>query len=390
MNMKFRLGLATFAIGLALTTAATAQVRGITKDEIILGSVQDLSGPTSGFSKQSRDGLIMRVEEANAAGGINGRKIKLVIEDSGYDPKKGIIATQKMIERDNIFAMVSTMGTVVVVPSLPMLMERNVPNLFPLSGAAEMFEPTTKLKYAFLPPYLLQATTAVKYMTRDRGSKSFCIIYEDGDYGLEILRGAEAGLKELGQTFKEKTSYKRGSTDFSSQVARMRTSGCDTVVMGTIIRETIGTLNEAKKIGWTPKFIGVAGSYTDLIHKIGGPAMDGYLAVHQVGQPYPDDASAAVRDWVKRYQARFKEDPGVFSVYGYSMMQITLDAIAKLGNNITVDALNAQLEKTVVPRDMFGSPEYKFSAKTHLGNERSRVSEIKSGRWSAITEYLDY
>lgn len=390
MNTKFRFGLASIALGLAMTTSAGAQVRGITKGEIILGSVQDLSGPTSGFSKQSRNGLVMRVEEANAAGGINGRKIKLVIEDSGYDPKKGIVATQKMIERDNIFAMVSTMGTVVVVPSLPMLMERNVPNLFPLSGAAEMFEPTTKLKYAFLPPYQLQATTAVKYMARERGAKSFCTIYEDGDYGLEIVRGAEMGLKELGLTFREKTSYKRGSTDFSSQVARMKTADCDTVVMGTIIRETIGTLNEAKKIGWSPKFIGVAGSYTDLIHKIGGPAMDGYLAVHQVGQPYSDDASPAVRDWGRRYTARFGEDPGVFSIYGYSMMQISLNAIEKLGTNITVDALNTQLEKTVVPRDIFGSPEYRFSAASHLGNTRSRVSEIKGGRWGAITEYLSY
>ncbi|MEZ5801911.1 MAG: ABC transporter substrate-binding protein, partial [Rhizobiaceae bacterium] len=95
---------ATFAFGVQAT-------QGVSKDEIVVGSIQDLSGPLAGFSKPARNGMQMRVDEINALGGVNGRKIKLIVEDSGYDPKKGILATQKLVQNDKIFAMMGTIGT---------------------------------------------------------------------------------------------------------------------------------------------------------------------------------------------------------------------------------------------------------------------------------------
>ena len=274
---------------LACAGLAQAQTQGVSKNEIVLGSIQDLSGPIAGFGKQARNGLIMRVEEINEAGGVQGRKIKLLVEDSGYDPKKGLLAAQKLVQRDKIFAMIGTIGTGVVMATLPTLADKNVPNLFPLTAAREVYEPLSKLKFAFAAPYYDQARSGVKFMQKERGAKKFCIIYQDDDFGMEILRGAEMGLKDIGLTFTEKTSYKRGATDFSSQVAKMKTSGCDTVVMGTVIRETIGTIGEARKNGWNPNFIGTSASYTELIHKLGGKAMDGFYSTFQVAVPYMDD-----------------------------------------------------------------------------------------------------
>ena len=99
-----KLYLAALALACAPAFAQNAN-QGITKDEIVLGSIQDLSGPIAGFGKQVRLGMLLRVDEINEQGGINGRKLKLVVEDSAYDPKKAVLAAQKLVNQDKIFIL---------------------------------------------------------------------------------------------------------------------------------------------------------------------------------------------------------------------------------------------------------------------------------------------
>ena len=361
---------------------------GVSKNEIVVGTIQDLSGPLAGFGKALKMGMQMRVDEINEQGGVNGRKLKLVAEDSGYDPKKGLLASQKMVQQDKIFAMVGTVGTAVNLATFPTLFDKGVMNLFPLTAAREMFEPLHKLKFSFAAPYYDQVRTGVKWMVKERGAKKFCVIYQDDDFGTEVLKGAEDGLKDIKMSFAEKTSFKRGATDFSAQVAKMKAADCDTVVLGTIIRETIGTIGTARKLGWNPNFVGSSAAYTELIHKLGGKAMDGFYALHQVAVPYADDPSKNVRDWFAAYKAKFNEEPGLFSAYGYVAMDMFVQTAKRTGPNLTTDSFIKVLESTTFARDMFGSPEYKFGPKQHLGNDKSKVGQIQNGRWVAVTDYL--
>ena len=143
-------------------------------------------------------------------------------------------------------------------------------------------------------------------------------IYQDDEFGLEVLRGAEAGLKTMNMELAEKTSYKRGATDFSSQVAKLKGSGCELVVLGTIIRETIGTIGEARKTGFNPVFLGSSAAYTELIHKLGGKAMDGLYATMGGAGAVPGRSLAAAALLGHQVQdASYNEDPTVFSAYGY-------------------------------------------------------------------------
>ncbi|MCK9380598.1 MAG: ABC transporter substrate-binding protein [Sulfuritalea sp.] len=381
--------LAAAGVGAGSTALAAEQI-GVSKNEIVVGTIQDLSGPLAGFGKALRYGLQMRADEVNAAGGINGRKIKFVAEDSGYDPKKGLLAAQKMVQQDKIFAMVGTVGTAVNLATFPTLFDKGVMNLFPLTAAREMYEPLHKLKFSFAAPYYDQMRMAMKWMVKERGAKKFCVIYQDDDFGTEVLKGGEDGLKDINMSFAEKTSFKRGATDFSAQVSKMKAADCDTVVLGTIIRETIGTIGTARKMGWNPHFIGSSAAYTDLIHKLGGKAMDGLYAMHQVAVPYADDSSKNVREWYAAYKAKFNEDPGLFSAYGYVAMDMFVQVAKKTGPNLTTDNFLKVLESTTFSRDMFGSPEYKFTPKQHLGNDKSKVGQIQNGRWVAITDYLSH
>jgi branched-chain amino acid transport system substrate-binding protein len=372
---------------LAACGLSAAQTQGVHKGELVLGSIQDLSGPIAGFGKQTRMGMLLRIDEINEQGGLNGRKLKLIVEDSAYDPKKAVLAAQKLVNQDKIFAMLGHIGTAQNLAAMPVQFEKNVINFFPVTAAREMYEPFHKLKYSFAATYYDQMRNALPALVKEKGAKKVCAIYQDDDFGLEVIRGAEEGLKTLGMTMTEKTSFKRGATDFSSQVAKLKSSGCDFVVLGTIIRETIGTIGEARKTGFNPTFMGSSACYTDLIHKLGGKAMDGLYATMTVANPYLDDASQPIRFWATKYKTKFTDDPTVFSVYGYSIVDVFAKAALKAGTNLTTESFIKAMDTMVIPPDMFGSAPASYSPTKRLGSDASRLSQLQDARWKVVTDY---
>jgi len=375
------------AVALAVP-AAIAQSQGVGKDEIVIGTIQDLSGPIAGFGKQVRLGMILRVDEVNEQGGVNGRKLRLVVEDDAYDPRRSVLAAQKLVNQDKVFAVVGHIGTAQNMAAMPIQFEKNVINFFPVTAAREMYEPFHRLKYSFAATYYDQIRQAAPQLVKEKGAKKVCAVHQDDEFGLEVLRGAEAGLKSIGMEVAEKTSYKRGATDFSSQVARMQAAGCDFVVLGTIIRETIGVIGQSRKTGFNPTFLGSSAAYTDLIHKLGGKAMDGLYATHTVQHPYLDETSQPIRFWATKYKTKFNEDPTVFSVYGYSAVDTFIRAASKAGPNLTTDSFIRAMDTMVVPPDMFGSAEMTFGPKKRLGNNLSRLSQIQGSRWKVVSDYF--
>ena len=386
--MTFKLAaVATLAMASTLALAQNSN-QGVSKDEITLGSIQDLSGPIAGFGKQVRLGMMLRVDEINEQGGVNGRKIKLVVEDSAYDPKKAVLGAQKLVNQDKIFAMIGHIGTAQNMAAMPVQFEKNVINFFPVTAAREMYEPFHRLKYSFAATYYDQMRTVVPKMVKEKGAKKVCTMYQDDEFGLEVMRGAEAGLKTINMALAEKTSYQRGATDFSSQIQKLQASGCDFVVLGTIIRETIGGIATARKLGYNPTFMGSSAAYTDLIHKLGGKAMDGFYATHTSQHPYLDEADQKIRFWATKYQTKFNEEPTVFSVYGYNAIDAFAAAAAKAGKNLTTDSFIKVMDSMVVEPDIFGSPRATFGPKKRLGNETSRMSQLQNAKWKVVSDYV--
>jgi len=382
--MKLKSTLALAAVALA-TSTSFAQTQGVSKNEIVIGSIQDLSGPLAALGKQVRYGMQLRVDELNEqSGGIHGRKIKLLIEDSQYDPKKAVLATQKLVNQDKIFAMVAHIGTTSNLAAMPIQFAKNVPNLNPITASKEMYEPFHKLKFAFSASYFDQMRVYAPKVAKEKGAKKVCTLYQDDDFGTEVMQGAEAGLKTIGMTLAEKTTYKTGATDFSSQVARLKAAECDMVILGTVLRETIGTIGTARRTGYNPTFLGSSAVYFDLVHKLGGKAMDGLYAAMTVQNPYVDSASQPLRFWATKYQTKFNEEPAVFSVYGYSAIDNFITAANAAGPNLTTDAFIKAMETVKFPADIFGSPETKFGPTKRQGSDQARLSQIQEGKWKVL------
>ncbi len=184
--MKRLLATAT-AIGALAASAglATAQTKvtnqGISDTEIVIGSHQDLSGPIKGWGTAVANGMKLAVEEINAAGGIHGRKIKMILEDSGYDPKKAVLATQKMIEKDKIFVNIGSMGSPTVIAAQDITLDAGVPQLFPLTAAEFTYKfdpakPQERLKFNNLLPYVESTRAAAKHMIETFKVKKPCVM----------------------------------------------------------------------------------------------------------------------------------------------------------------------------------------------------------------------
>jgi branched-chain amino acid transport system substrate-binding protein len=379
---------------LALAQTKTTD-QGISANEIVVGTHQDLSGPIKGWGVSVANGMKMATEEINAAGGVQGRKIRLIVEDSGYDPKRAVLDTQKLIEKDQVFSMVGAMGSPTVLAAQDIVLDAGVTQLFPLTAAQFTFrfdpnKPQERLKFNNLPPYVESTRAALKYMIETKHYKKPCIMHQDDEYGKNVLDGFTAQLAAMKIEPGTETSYKRGASDFSAQVARMKADGCDLVVLGTIIRETIGAMTEAKKIGWTVDFLGATPTNVLEVPMLGKEGVEGLYAAGAFEIPYEDTATGKVKEWIANYKKTFNMEPNTQAIIGYNAIE-TFGFYADLaGKDLTGAKLLAALESGKEYRDIFGSPPAKFSPTDHLASTVVQVQQIQNGRWKLVQGGLVY
>jgi branched-chain amino acid transport system substrate-binding protein len=169
--------------------AAAASVRGVTDTEIVIGSITDLSGVTAIQAVNNIDAVRLAFDEANAKGGVHGRKLRLVVEDTQYQVPRAVQGMNKLLNRDNIFFTVVDGGTPMNNAVMPTQFEKNVPNLFPLTAARSMYEPFHRLKFGQFASYYDQMRAGVRYFIAERHKKTICAMYQD--FGRDVMAGAE-------------------------------------------------------------------------------------------------------------------------------------------------------------------------------------------------------
>ena len=375
----------------ALLLAACGQedeggVRGVSATEIVLGTHQDLSGPLVAWGEGVRNGSIMGVEEINAKGGIHGRRLRLVVEDNGYDPRKAVLATRKLLGRDRIFAMVSPLGSPTSLASMPLVLRRGVLHLFPFSAARGVFEPLHPLKFSTFTPYYDTIGAGLRYVMKKHKVKKVGIIYQDDDFGTEVYKGTVAMLKARGLTPVSVTSYKRGATDFTTQVARMRADGADVIAMGTAIRETAGVARAVQAFGWKVQMVCTQACYTPETAILGGKAAHGVYGVSALDVPYIDSRNRSIRAWYRRYTKRFNKAPNLQALAGYVNMRFLAVALEAVGPDLTQQKLAAMFE--ALPS--WSDPDIKsaptdFTKDDHLGTYEVFIGQITDkNQWRRI------
>jgi ABC-type branched-subunit amino acid transport system substrate-binding protein len=397
MTSRFLLSAAIVALmGVAAQPAlAQFKTQGVTDTEIVIGTHMDLSGPIKSWGVPASSGMKLAVEQINAAGGINGRKIKLILEDDSYDPKKAVLQTQKLIELDKAFSIVSAMGSATTLAPMPLVQGAGLTHLFPITAAEFTFKmdpakPEDRLKFNMFSPYYDTMRLGIKYVMEKNGIKKPCIVYQDDEMGKNFTDAYSDQLKDLKVPEATRVSFKRGATDFNSQVARMNADGCDLVALGSVVRETVGIVTAARKLGWTPLYVVSSPSYVPDLHELGKEAAEGIYGVGQTEIFYSDTATGKVKEFIEAYRKMFGIDPNLQSTSGYDGAMAFAFYAGLAGKNLTTDSLIAAMESGKVFEDIFGGAPVSFSKSNHLGVSAATIGQIKNGRWVTIAKNQSY
>ncbi|MCZ6617538.1 MAG: ABC transporter substrate-binding protein [Gammaproteobacteria bacterium] len=371
------------------TEQTTAYVRGVTDDEIVLGNHTDLSGPVAIWGVGATNGARLRFDRANDEGGIHGRKIRFIVEDTQYQVPRSIQAVNKLINRDEIFAMVLGLGTPMNNALMTQQFDANVPNLFPISGARSMVEPRHPMKFTQRGIYYDEMRAAVKYFIEEKGKKAVCAIYQDTDYGQEILEGVEDQLESMGLPLAGVSAHKPTESEFTAAILRLRKADCDLVLMGTVHRDTILVLETARKMGWEGvAWVGNNAAYGQVIAD--QESGEGYYAFVHIAKLYADDEmSPEVRSWWDDYVARYDVEPDLPAMEGYRGADLAVIALEAAGRDLTVDSLLAAVEGITEYHDIFGY-SVSFSATKHSGATESVLSQVQDGRWVKLEQSISY
>ncbi|MBP6899159.1 MAG: ABC transporter substrate-binding protein [Burkholderiaceae bacterium] len=377
--------------GLGLAPWAHAStVQGVTDTEILLGSHQDLTGPVQALGSHLRDGLQLAVDDINAAGGVHGRKIRLLVEDNGFDPKKAVLATQKLVQRDKVFALIATLGSATTMASMGIALDAGIPLLFAGTPADFTYTPYHKLKFGLAVPYGEQVRAGVKFSVDKLGKKKFGILYQDDETGLQVLRATEEQLKLHGQTLAERTSYKRGDINFASQIGKLKAAGVDIVVLGTVIRETASAMQEARRQGWNVDMLGNQASANSSVIKLGGEAMEGFYATSPALLLSAMEPTPAISALLERFRKKYGKEPEDGMIFGHVAMMLFAEGARLAGRNLTADSLAAGLEQVKNWTTTLPMVPATFGPNDRLASRASYMMQVKGGKFVAITQPITY
>ncbi len=313
------------------------------------------------------------------------------MEDTQYQVPRAVQAGTKLINRDNIFAMVAPLGTPMNNALFKDQFEANVPNLFPLSAARSMYEPFNKLKFYGAASYVDQVRAGINYFVTKKGKKAVCAMYQDTDFGKEVMDGVQMQVEKMKIKLAETTTHKPTDQDFTAQITQLRAAGCDLVVLGTIVRDSIVPYATARKIGWTEvDFLGSAATYDLFVAAAQGGVTEGLYAMGLTDMPYRDTLSPMAQAWFDRYKDKYKAEPNIGAVYGHVAADLTVTGLDKAGKDLTLDSFVKGLESIRGYRDIFNGPEVNFGPDKHQGANSSFLAVVKGGRWVRVTEPLSH
>jgi len=365
--------------------------QGISDTEIIVGMHTDLSGPASMIGKQSVDGANMRFEEFNSKGGAYGRTIKFIVEDNQYTVPRAVQAANKLLRRDKVAIMLGSLGTPMNNAVLTDQLQLNVPNLFPLTAARSMYEPFHRLKFTSGSTYYDQIRTGIKYLVENNNRENVCVLYEDTDFGQEIVDATEDQLEEMGMDLIERASAKPTDTDFTAQIKKLKNANCDLVAMGTIVRTTILPFIKSKEIDWTDvDFVTTSASYYNVVAEQPNGVMNGLYCLNSLVFPYYDTANQIEKEWWDKFKNIYGYDPNTGAAYGYIFADILIEAVERAGTDLNVDNLITSLETIKDYEDPLQTGSVTFSETRRQGTNISYFFQVQEERFKVISGPIAY
>jgi branched-chain amino acid transport system substrate-binding protein len=361
---------------------------GVTDTSVLVGCSNSFSGPLVYPGTQLvNNGLEGYFGFINDQGGVNGRKILSQYYDDGYKPQNAVANTKRLVEQDKVFAIVASQGTGAVMATVKYLTQNKVPLVFPFQGVPITGEKTI---FTSFTPYDNQSELVVTWLLKVKGFKRIGILYQDDTYGYTFRDPAQKTLAKFGLKLAAAESYKRGATDLSAQVAKLRKAKLDACLLVATPPPGAAFLREAHIQGWTETKIISSGPLTDEKYiNLSGGVGEGIWGLSLWPDPVnaTDPAMVEYREIMEKYGKDRDKTPNRYSLFGYFYAKLAVEGLKRAGKNLTREGFIAALEG-IKDWQSGITPPVSFSATDHLAQDSGFMVEVQKGVFRPISSWI--
>ena len=376
--------LTTLTVGFAF-----AGGRGVTDDEVKLGFVLVKTGPVAALGIPQGNGMIDYMEYINEKGGINGRKIKMLWEDDGFQAPKAVAAVKKLITRDQVLTIMTTGGTNQTIANLKNIERYQIANI-PNAMTLEFFEPLNPYIFALGALYEWQYQVIVDYIHDDieMEDKKIGVVYTKKEYGIKGLDAVKKRAAEHNIPVVAELVLPTGAVDASSQVLALQKAGANLVITCDVLPPIVSFLKTAEKYNYWPKVFGFNWATDDALVKACGPAAKNYIGAGFVGS-WTDDSPGI--KLVREIAAKYDRNPKLSSLYigGVGVSMLFAEALKKAGRDLTPETLKNALE-TFRNFDTGGIfPPVTYTSESHAPAKKVKLfkADVEKGRLVPLTDW---
>jgi len=394
-RVKYLILLVLGALALATVASGAASETGVTSTQVTIGGTTPLSGPASAYQSVAK-GAAAYFRYVNAKGGVNKRKINYIYKDDAYDPSKTVDATRELVSQDKVFAIFNSLGTDQNLATRAYLNALKVPQLFVASGATTFGNDYKKYPYTigYQPNYRAEGTIYGRYVVKHAPKARIGVLYQNDDYGKDLLAGLQRGLGAKAALVKSKQSYNVDDPDVQSQIAKLKAAKVNTLMVFATPKFAIQAYVYARKLSWKPLVYMNAVSSAANIMGLSTAATnkkqtEGTISI--VFLKDPTDPAWRNNSGMKLYRSIMKKYKGgnpndVYAVYGMSVAHTFVAALQKAGKNPTRAGIMKAADSLNVTNDPFLLPgiSVKTSATDHFPLDQARLQRYHDGHWVAF------
>lgn len=356
MNRIFGCGpglLTMFAIALiACKSVALAQLfptPGVSDDRIVFGQSAALDGPAAALGQEMRQGILAAFEEINAAGGIDGRQLELISYDDGYEPEVAIANTVRLIEEDDVFALIGAVGTPTSMATAPIASDAGVPFIAPLTGAEFLRNPDLTEIINLRASYFQETEQIVDWLVGERAIRDIAVLYQDDSFGRAGLTGVRQALARRGLETVSEGAYPRNTTAVRRALLAIRRGDPEAIVIVGAYQPSAAFIQWARLLDLDAIFVSLSfvGSQA-LADALGRDSsrieLDTYIS--QVVPPPDDDSLPVVARFRSAMMSASGRDSNSFvSLEGYLAGRLAIMVLQSIAGTPTRQAFIEVLDR---------------------------------------------
>ena len=374
--MKRRSWLLVLALVVAPLLASCGGAGGGDDTEIVIGEFGSLTGTTATFGISSKNGIDMAIDEVNAAGGVLGKQVRVIVEDDQGRPEEAQTVVTKLITSDQVVAVLGEVASSRSLAAAPVAQANGIPMISPSSTNPDVTAVGDYIfRVCFIDPF--QGMVMAKFATTTLGVRNVAILRDiKNDYSVGLADVFAQNIASMGGSIVADESYSEGDTDFSAQLTSIRARNPQAIFIPGYYTEVGLIARQARQLGLNVPLLGGDGWDSPRLTEIGGPALnDSYFSNHYSAQ----DTSSAVQQFVQTYTQRFGEAPDGLAALAYDAAKILFAAMERAGTTdgpalrdaiaqtrdfpgvtgrITIDAQRNAVKPAVVLRVVDGTLQY--------------------------------